>query len=119
MGLPVPAQQYPVRFTVQGGIGTNAENELLLEYYQIDGTGWGTPFLLVPEVTNLDCEHRQLLVEATEHDVYLSDSSPLGVPFWNLRQSASEQQRRERICKRPPRQPVHQGLRRVEHGVQR
>lgn len=100
--LPVPDAQYPVRFTVQGGIGSNAENELLLEYYQMDATGWGTPFLLVPEATNMDDEHRQKLVEATENDVYLSDSSPLGVPFWNLRQSASEQERRKRILSGRP-----------------
>jgi hypothetical protein len=109
-GLPLPAEPYPVRFTVQGGIGSNAENEMLLEYYQMDATGWGTPFLLVPEATNLDCEHRQKLIEATEDDVYLSESSPLGIPFWNLRQSASEQERRKRILSGRPGSPCIKGF---------
>ena len=39
---------------MQGGIGTAAEDDFLLRYYLLDGTGWATPFLLVPEVTNVD-----------------------------------------------------------------
>ncbi len=88
---------YPVRVTVQGGIGTADENAFLLDYYRVDGTGWGTPFLLVPEATNLDHEHLEKLAAATHRDVYLSDSSPFGIPFWNLRNSASEEDRRRRI----------------------
>ncbi|MDA0667721.1 MAG: hypothetical protein O3A95_06975 [Planctomycetota bacterium] len=34
---------------------------------------------------------------ATEHDIDLSPSSPLGVPFWSLLSSASETTRRDRI----------------------
>ncbi|MFC1537325.1 hypothetical protein ACFL4P_00700 [Gemmatimonadota bacterium] len=94
---------YPsVRFTVQGGIGSYAENDLLLEYYNMDGTGWGTPFLLVPEVTSIDNAHLVKLSEATEKDVYLSDSSPFGLPFWNLRNSDSENARRRRISEGKP-----------------
>ena len=85
------------RITVQGGIGTSEEQNLLLEYYQVDGTGWGTPFLLAPDVTNMDPVHMQKLIEASEDDVFLSNSSPLGVPFWNLRTSISEQIRRDRM----------------------
>jgi hypothetical protein len=107
--LPVPEAPYAVRFTVQGGIGTHAENELLLQYYEMDATGWGTPFLLVPEATNMDCEHRRLLIEAGEEDVYLSDASPLCIPFWNLRQSASERQRRARIMAGHPGSPCIKG----------
>ncbi|HWL00573.1 MAG TPA: hypothetical protein VNQ55_11520, partial [Parapedobacter sp.] len=44
----------PQRITVQGGIGTAGEDRFLLDYYQLDGTGWGSPFLLVPEATNVD-----------------------------------------------------------------
>jgi hypothetical protein len=87
----------PIRITVQGGIGTFEEDQLLLTRYEVDGTGWGTPFLLVPEVTNVDEEHLQKLLAATCEDVFLSDSSPFGVPFWNLRDSASELARRTRI----------------------
>ena len=91
-----------VRVTVQGGIGTAAENGLLLKYYNVDRTGWGTPFLLVPEVTNVDTAHLNRLMAATEQDVYLSDSSPLGIPFWNLRTSESENVRRRRIDQGQP-----------------
>ena len=91
-----------LRFTVQGGIGSETENDLLLEYYDMDGTGWGTPFLLVPEVTGVDDNHLAKLSKATEQDVYLSDSSPLGIPFWNLRNSESENARRRRISEGCP-----------------
>ena len=93
---------HKVCITAQGGIGTADENELLLKYFDLDGTGWGTPFLLVPEVTNVDDIHLTKLSVASDNDVYLSDSSPLGVPFWNLRSSASEEARRQRIKKGKP-----------------
>ncbi len=85
--LPEPPE---TRITMQGGIGTADEQNFLLDHYKIDGTGWGTPFLLADDVVNLDADHRQKLIEATEADVFLSNSSPLGVPFWNLRTSTSE-----------------------------
>lgn len=88
-----PAQ----RLTVQGGIGTHEENDLLLHHFGVDGTGWGTPFLLVPEAVNIDQEHQQKLAQAKDKDVFLSEASPLGIPFWSLRNSASEEARRERI----------------------
>lgn len=90
------------RVTVQGGIGTAEEQNLLLHHYKVDGTGWGTPFLLAPDVTNLDSEHLQKLIDATDDDVFLSNSSPLGVPFWNLRTSASEQIRRDKLANGKP-----------------
>jgi len=98
-----------VLVTVQGGIGTVAENALLLEYYNVDRTGWGTPFLLVPEVTNVDTTHLNRLAKATERDVYLSDSSPLGIPFWILRTSGSENVRRCRIRQGQPGSPCPKG----------
>jgi len=52
-----------------------------LQYYRLDGTGWATPFLLVPEVTTVDDPHLQKLLGATDRDVFLSDASPLGIPF--------------------------------------
>jgi hypothetical protein len=87
----------PVRITVQGGIGTAQEAELLLRYYNVDGTGWCTPFLLVPEVANVDEEHLEKLAIATEQDVCLSDASPLGILYWNLLDSSSELARISRI----------------------
>ena len=95
-GRPVRWEPGSVRVTVQGGIGTADENDFLLRYYLLDGTGWGTPFLLVPEATNVDRPQIEKLLNVRPSDVYLSDSSPLGVPFWNLRTSASEEARRRR-----------------------
>lgn len=97
MGHPVPAKPFETKVTVQGGIGTASEHSFLMEYYKVDATGWGTPFLLVPEVVRIDEEHIDKLCKATAEDVYLSPSSPLGISFWNLRTSASEQARRDRI----------------------
>jgi hypothetical protein len=96
-GRPVPEEPIGARITVQGGIGTADEDALLLDHYEADATGWGTPFLLVPEATRVDPEHLAKLSSATADDVYLSDASPLGIPFWNLRTSASEEARRKRI----------------------
>ncbi len=101
---------YEVRVTVQGGIGTADENRFLLEYYGVDGTGWGTPFLLVPEVTNVDDIHLKKLSGAGDGDVFLSDRSPLGVPFWSLRNSASEEARRQRIDANKPGSPCPKGF---------
>ncbi len=101
-GRIAAATPLAVRITAQGGIGTAAEDLLLREYYGVDGTGWASPFLLVPEVTNLDDEHRRKLCSAGGDDVYLSDSSPFGLPFWNLRTSASEEVRRRRIAENQP-----------------
>jgi len=76
--------------TVQGGIGTSGEVRRLCEHYGADGTGWATPFLLVREATALDDATRAQLAAATPDDLYVSDASPLGVPFNNLRGSSSQ-----------------------------
>ncbi len=99
------------KLTVQGGIGTFEEDNFLHSYYKVDGTGWGTPFLLVPEVTNVDDDHLEKLVGAGEEDVYLSESSPMAIQFWNLRSSASEEARRARIEEGKPGSPC-----RTNHG---
>ncbi|NGX43522.1 MAG: hypothetical protein K940chlam7_01820, partial [Chlamydiae bacterium] len=96
-GRPVNDAPPEMTITMQGGIGTHDENTLLFKQYSVNGVGWGTPFMLVPEVTNVDEEHLKKLSQAGNDDVYLSDSSPLNIPFWNLRTSASEEARRQRI----------------------
>ncbi|CAN5129642.1 hypothetical protein BH23BAC3_BH23BAC3_33260 [soil metagenome] len=78
------------KITVQGGIGTNGEMRRLLEDFEMDGTGWGSPFLLVPEATCVDDFTSKILASAGEKDLYLSNVSPLGVPFNNIRGSGSE-----------------------------
>jgi hypothetical protein len=105
MGHASPIAPHDTRITVQGGIGTADENTFLITHYQVDGTGWGTPFLLVPEAVLMDAGERDKLCRATPADVFLSPSSPLGVPFWNLRTSASEEVRRLRIQEGKPGSP--------------
>jgi len=94
---PPPDSALAVRITAQGGIGTAEEDRFLHRAYGVDGTGWGTPFLLVPEAVNVDEETLRHLAAAGAADVEMSNNSPLGVPFWNLRTSASETARRQRI----------------------
>lgn len=98
------------RLTVQGGIGISGEAERLLEEYDMDATGWGSPFLLVPEATTVDKPTRELLENATEEDLYLSGVSPLGIPFNNVRNTGSEQWHQERIEKGKPGSPCPKGF---------
>lgn len=100
--LPIVAEQQPTRFTAQGGVGTHQEHQFLLQYYELDAVGWGTPFMLVPEAVNVDEEHLQKLIAATEQDIELSNNSPLNVPIWNLLNSASENMRRKKIADNCP-----------------
>ncbi len=93
------------KISVQGGIGTAEENGLLLTYYNMDLTGWGSPFLLVPEATNVDTDTLRQLESSKNDDYYLSNSSPLGIPFNSFRGSSIEQQRDERIKRGRPGSP--------------
>lgn len=95
----------PLKICVQGGIGTATENDFLMQYYQMDATGWGSPFLLVPEVTAVDDETLKDLSFATEDDFYISGSSPLGIPFNNFKKSGAEKQRLQRIAEGRPGSP--------------
>lgn len=103
-------EQPPLKITAQGGIGTAAEQAFLLDYYELDRTGWGSPFLLVPEATNVDDPTLQSLATAAKEDYYLSNASPLGVLFNNFRKSSSEKQRQERIQKGRPGSPCYKNL---------
>jgi len=80
-----PKIPLPTKFTAQGGVGTTEEHQFLLENYNLDSIGWGTPFLLVPEASTVDKFSRDKLSESKEKDLYLSGISPLGVPFNSLR----------------------------------
>lgn len=94
-----------LRVTFQGGIGTSEEDTFLVNHYNLDGTGWGSPFLLVPEATNVDEVTLMNLTRSTADDFYVSAASPLGVPFNNYRLSSAEIQRQERIDKGRPGSP--------------
>ncbi len=96
-----------LKITAQGGIGTAFENDFLLHHYNLDATGWGSPFLLVPEATNVDEDTLQKLAHANQEDYYVSHASPLGVPFNNFRRSSSEDQRKNRIHKNRPGSPCY------------
>jgi hypothetical protein len=98
-GIAIPEQPFPLEITVQGGVGTAAEHTFLIENYQMDSVGWGSPFLLVPEATTLDAETRILLAKAEEKDLYLSHISPLGIPFNTIRGTTNEFFKQQRIDK--------------------
>ncbi len=95
----------PIKITVQGGIGTYTESKLLQDYYQIDSTGWGTPFLLVPEATTVDNFTMEKLEKAKQGDLFLSKNSPLGVPFHYLKGTSSDFEKKERIERGKPGSP--------------
>ncbi|RLD22546.1 MAG: hypothetical protein DRI69_00760, partial [Bacteroidetes bacterium] len=50
----IPESALPLLITAQGGVGTAEEHQFLIDHYQLDSVGWGTPFLLVPEATTVD-----------------------------------------------------------------
>ena len=85
------------KVTFQGGVGQNSEHEFLLRRYELDSIGWGSPFLLVPEVVNIDDYTLDLLCKAGEDDLYLSNISPLGVPFNSVKGNSKEKEKVERI----------------------
>lgn len=87
---PESAEEEDLLITVQGGIGNHGEAKRLHEEFKMDRTGWGSPFLLVPEATCVDDTTRNQLKDAKVKDLYVSEASPLGVPFNNLRRSGSE-----------------------------
>jgi hypothetical protein len=84
-GYPIPDTPLEISVTAQGGVGDSDEHNFLLDYYQMDSVGWGTPFMLVPEATAIDNDSLKLMENATEDDLYLSGISPLGVPFNNIK----------------------------------
>ncbi|HEY0176393.1 MAG TPA: hypothetical protein VGC08_08440, partial [Pedobacter sp.] len=94
-----------LKITAQGGIGTAEEHDFLINYYELDAAGWGSPFLLVPEATNVDEHTLAALVNAEQDDFYTSNSSPLGVLFNNFRKSTMEELRLQRIEKGRPGSP--------------
>jgi hypothetical protein len=95
--LPIPLQPLKLKITVQGGVGTAEEHDFLLKHYELDSIGWGSPFLLVPEATSVDDETRNLLANAKEDDFYLSNISPLGVPFNTVKGMSNDFWKQKRI----------------------
>ncbi len=92
-----PQAPLPIKITAQGGVGTAEEHEFLLEHFDLDSVGWGTPFLFAPDVTNVDAATLELLKKAREKDLFLTEISPLGVPFNSLRGNSMEELRKTKI----------------------
>lgn len=103
-GRIVP-KSLPIKVTAQGGVATSEEHNFLIDEYNLDSVGWGTPFLLVPEATTVDAATRKQLQEAKEKDLYLSSVSPLGVPFNNLRDSSKDVEKEQKIADGKPGSP--------------
>jgi hypothetical protein len=91
-----------IKITAQGGVGTFDEQNFLLDHFQVDSVGWGTPFLLVPEATNVDQNTLSLLINATEDDLYLSRISPLGVPFNSIKGNTKDIEKLENALNGKP-----------------
>ena len=98
----LPKNDLSLKITAQGGCGTAEEHQFLIKHYKLDSVGWGTPFLLVPEVTNVDDLTLEKLRVAKEDDLYLSNISPLGVPFNNLKGNTKDLERLASIEKGKP-----------------
>lgn len=98
----LPKSDLKIKITAQGGVGTAEEHDFLIDHYQVDSVGWGTPFLLVPEATCVDKETLRKLMDAREADLYLSDVSPLGVPFHNLKGNTKDVEKLNLIEKGRP-----------------
>lgn len=99
---PTAKQPLKLLVTAQGGVGTAKEHNFLLTKYNLDSIGWGTPFLLVPEAVNVDNETLEKLSTATEDDLYLSNISPIGVPFNSLRGNTKDIEKEEKIAAGKP-----------------
>ncbi len=94
-GKIVPKQIPFTKLTAQGGVGTAEEHQFLIDKFNLDSVGWGSPFLLVPEATSVDDATMKILSDAKEKDLYLSNASPLGIPFNNVRGTTKDSERIE------------------------
>ena len=100
--LTVPKTVLALKLTAQGGVGTAEEHNFLLDHYSMDTVGWGTPFLLVPEATTVDNNTIKSLLAAKEDDLYLSNISPLGIPFHSLKGNTKDLEKDKLIEKGRP-----------------
>ncbi|HRP59763.1 MAG TPA: hypothetical protein PK833_05675, partial [Vicingus sp.] len=102
LGKPRLNRPLEMKVTAQGGVGNITEHQFLTDYYEVDSVGWGTPFLLVPEAVNIDNDTFNLLSNAKEEDLYLSDISPIGVPFNCVVGNTKDNERDEKIAAGKP-----------------
>jgi hypothetical protein len=83
--------------SAQGGVGTSDEAEFLQKNYDISSVGWGSLFLLSPDVVNVDNDTLDLLKGANEDSIYLSDTSPFGIPFYSVKGNTKDREKDFRI----------------------
>lgn len=102
LGRKTLSKPLDLLITAQGGVGTNEEHNFLLDYYGLDSVGWGSPFLLVPEVINIDGDTLDLLAESGEDEYYLSDISPIGVPFNTVKGNTKDVEKEKNIDEGDP-----------------
>jgi hypothetical protein len=105
MNKELPDRKPNLKVTAQGGVGTSEEHNFLLDYYNLDSVGWGSPFLLVPDVVNVDDYTLNELKIAKEDDLFLSNMSPLGVPFNSLRNNSKSIENQKYIDEGRPGSP--------------
>lgn len=108
--LSEPAEEPKIMVTAQGGVGTAEEHEFLLDHYNLDRVGWGSPFMLVPEVVSIDKDTVNLLADAKEKDLYFSDISPLGVPFNSVKGTSMSFKKMELVKEGKPGAPCTKQL---------
>lgn len=99
---PCPSLPLELKVTAQGGVGTAEEHEFLMNHYQLDSVGWGSPFLLVPEACDVDEKTLKLLENAGEKELSLSHASPLGVRFNNLLGNSRDEDKWEKLKQNQP-----------------
>lgn len=104
-GKTVPKVAPHISYTAQGGVGTYEEHEFLLNFYEMDSIGWGSPFLLVPEVVNIDNDSMELIARSDEKGFYLSNISPLGIHFNTVKQNSAEIEKQRKIDEGRPGAP--------------
>lgn len=102
LGIPYDRFNYKILYSAQGGLGTCEEDRFFRSFYKLDYTGWGSPFLLVPECTNVDQDSLSKMCASKPADYYLSYASPLGVPFNNFHSSSASIEKEERIAANRP-----------------
>lgn len=101
----VPPTPLHLKLSAQGGVGTAEEHDFLINQYGVDSVGWGSAFLLVPEATTVDKATLDKLVAAQEDDLYLSNTSPLGIPFHSLVGNTKDVEKAKRIADGKPGSP--------------
>lgn len=107
--LPEPQKTPELKVSAQGGIGNAEEHNLLLDHYGMDSVGWGTPFMLVPEVVSIDKETLNLLADAGEEELFMSGLSPLGVPFNSVKWASMSRKRQAMAKEGKPGMPCSKG----------